>query len=375
MIPKLAICSPSRNTYSETFIQAHKQIPGVETKFYYGGGLPEKLEGYGPLKSMGRFREIGKSIKLNFFPSPFSDDEQALIQSFKREKINCVLAEYGPTGVKLLNVCKHLNLPLIVHFHGYDASIDLIIEKNKKGYEALFSYACSVIVVSKAMERKLTFLGCSPEKLVYNTYGPDDTFFDVSPDFRKKLLVGIGRFVDKKAPYYTILAFKEVLEKHPDAQLVIGGDGILFNTCLNLIDYLGIKDKVVLPGIIQSDQFRMYLQEARGFVQHSVTAENGDMEGTPVAVLEASAAGLPVISTYHAGIPDVIIHEQTGLLTEEHNVQEMALHMMKILDDAAYARQLGAAGRSNIRNNFSMKRHLDILSEIAIHCSRKKSAL
>ena len=66
-----------------------------------------------------------------------------------------------------------------------------------------------------------------------------------------------------------------------------------------------------------------HLKSSTAFAQHSITAENGDMEGTPVGIVEASYAGLPVISTFHAGIPDVINNRETGLLVEEHDVEEM----------------------------------------------------
>src|SRR5690606_9989960 len=120
--------------------------------------------------------------------------------------------------------------------------------------------------------------------------------------------------------------FKKAAENHSDAKLIMAGDGQLLNTCQNLIRYLGIESQVEFVGIIAPEKFRHLLTESRGLVQHSITAESGDMEGTPVAVLEASAAGIPVISTFHAGIPDVIKNGETGLLCEEHDVYGMAAH-------------------------------------------------
>ena len=104
--------------------------------------------------------------------------------------------------------------------------------------------------------------------------------------------------------------------------------------------------------------------ESVAFVQHSITADNGDMEGTPVAVLEASAAGLPVISTFHAGIPDVIIHGETGLLVEEHDVEGMANYMIHLLENPDKAINMGAKGKTHIRDNFSLDRHLNTISEL-----------
>jgi colanic acid/amylovoran biosynthesis glycosyltransferase len=73
---------------------------------------------------------------------------------------------------------------------------------------------------------------------------------------------------------------------------------------------------------------------------------------------------LPVISTYHAGIPDVIIHGETGLLVAEHDVKGMAEHMIQILENPSLAAQMGAKGKENIRNNFSLQRHLQTIGDL-----------
>jgi colanic acid/amylovoran biosynthesis glycosyltransferase len=182
----------------------------------------------------------------------------------------------------------------------------------------------------------------------------------------QETFIAVGRFVDKKAPYYTLLAFKEVLKEFPNATLVMAGDGILHNSIKNLIRYYQLEKNVKLIGIIRTNEFLQILQDARAFVQHSITASNGDMEGTPLGVLEACAAGVPVISTYHAGIPDVIIHGFNGLLCEEHDVLKMSENMKLVLIDKNRAGELGANARQTILNNFQLDRHLHILSEVII---------
>jgi glycosyltransferase involved in cell wall biosynthesis len=99
------------------------------------------------------------------------------------------------------------------------------------------------------------------------------------------------------------------------------------------------------------------------FVQHSVTAPNGDAEGTPVAILEAQAAALPVISTHHAGIPDVVIHNETGLLVSEGDIEGMAENLVKVLQDENLPKKLGEAGRKRIAENFTLEKHLNSLSK------------
>ena len=355
---RLAILSPSRDAYSETFIQAHREIPGMDIRFYYQGFLPSRLEGKGDLIN----HSLASKVQRKLYKGVLSVSEQALASSFKKEGIQCVLAEYGPTAVVTLSVCETLKIPLVVHFLGYDASVYEVLEKNKQGYLRVFEYASSIIAVSHTMKRKLIELGCPQEKILYAPCGPNPSFFHNRPTYENKTLIGVGRFVDKKAPYYNILAFSKVLHKHPDAKLIIAGEGELFNTCKNLVGYLGVGNNVCLPGAVTSVEMQNYFADARAFVQHSITALNGDMEGTPVAVLEASAAGLPVVATRHAGIVDVVIHNETGLLCEEHDVAAMAENMGKILSNVELARELGMAGRHYVQENFSLDHHLSKLA-------------
>lgn len=359
----LAIVSPSQNAYSETFIQAHKYIPSMNTYFYYGGILPTILEGKSPLRTQKKWERMFHRIVMNATNTPFSFEEGDFMRSLRREKIDCVLAEYGPTGVGVLNVCRTLNLPLLVHFHGYDASKHQILEQYKAEYKDMFRYTSAVIVVSRTMQKKIEELGCPAEKLWYSPYGPQSRFLTMKPSLDQKLFISLGRFVDKKAHYYTILAFNEVLRIHPDARLVIAGDGVLLNTCINLVRNMKIEHAVEFPGVITHDEFENYLKVARAYVQHSITSLDGDMEGTPVSVMEASAAGVPVISTRHAGIPDVIIDGETGLLVDEHDVEGMSKHMLRVLEDKKFAEKLGASGKLFISENFSREKHLDLISQ------------
>jgi colanic acid/amylovoran biosynthesis glycosyltransferase len=226
-----------------------------------------------------------------------------------------------------------MNLPMFVHFHGYDASKYEFIKRYKEGYLKMFEYASVIFSVSSVMTQRLIAMGCPKQKIVQNTYGPNPVFLNIQPTLDKQLFIAVGRFVDKKAPYYTLLAFKEVLHEFPNAQLIMAGNGTLYNTVLNLIKFYKLENNVKLVDVINHDQFVAYLKEARAFVQHSIIAEDGDMEGTPVVMLEACAAGVPVISTFHAGIPDVIEHGVNGLLCNEHDVSKMTENMLSVLKD------------------------------------------
>jgi colanic acid/amylovoran biosynthesis glycosyltransferase len=358
----IAIFTPNQNPYSETFIQAHKTYLKGNVFYYYGTKGRIRLEGEGSLVSKAKQWQYRIICKLKKYPNTYIN-EQAVLASLKAHAIDVILVEYGTHAFNLQDLFRESGLPITVHFHGYDASIESVV-KQCQNYKDVFALSSSVIAVSKKMEQMLLDLGCPREKLIYNVYGPQPEFETVIPTYSKKQFIGIGRFTDKKAPYYTIMAFQEVLIKHPDATLVMAGDGFLLNTCKNLVRHFAIEDSVKFVGVIDSETYRVYLRTSLAFVQHSITADNGDMEGTPLAVLEASAAGLPVISTFHAGIPDVIVHGETGLLCNEHDLEGMTSHMFSLLDDVTYAKQLGLAGKKRIIECFSLERHINSLQVV-----------
>lgn len=367
----LAIISPLENAYSETFIQAHKKIPGVRVFYYYGMSNFLHLEGYGALGSSNSKYWYNLQRKFKGKPYPFLY-KKLLKRSFKKNKIDVVLAEYGPTASDHLPAIREMNLPLVVHFHGYDATRKGAL-KIYDNYKEVFSYASYVIGVSRKMVEQLINIGCPREKVIYNVCGPDPLFSEVQAKFLKKQFIAVGRFVDKKAPYLTILAFKQVLKVIPDAKLVMAGNGPLLNACQNIVKLNGLEKNVEFLGVISPQKYRELLAESFAFVQHSLTADDGDSEGTPVSILEASAAGLPVISTRHAGIPDVINHDKSGLLTEEMDVSGMAKYMITLLNDRSYAMQLGANGRKNIIENFTLDRHLEMLQKIIVKAVKEFS--
>ena len=354
----LAIFSPNRDGYSETFIQAHRNLP-FKIKVYYGGWLPNKLEGFGSLYKFNFIEKVKYKLIENLNVS-----EHALAFSLSRQKIDCVLAEYGPTACCTLKVVKKLKIPMVVHFHGFDASRKSTLDQFGVQYKEVFKYAFKIIVVSKQMGINLIKLGCPANKIELAVYGPNPIYFENSPILESQQFLAVGRFTGKKAPNLTILAFKKVVTTFPSAKLIMVGDGELFESCKKLARELLLDKHIGFTGVLSPIEINRLMNKSIAFVQHSIVAENGDSEGTPVAILEAQAAGLPVISTYHAGIPDVVINNETGLLVEEQDINGMANNMIRILSEKGLAEKLGLAGRKRILENFSMEKHLVALTNI-----------
>jgi colanic acid/amylovoran biosynthesis glycosyltransferase len=141
----------------------------------------------------------------------------------------------------------------------------------------------------------------------------------------------------------------------------MGGHGELLEACQTLAIALGIDNRVQFLGALRHEQVMPLFAKACCFVQHSVQPTYGDAEGTPVAILEAGAAGLPVVSTRHAGIQDAVIDGETGFLVEERDIDGMANAMVALLKDKALARAMGENAREHIQKNYNIDQHLSCI--------------
>ena len=276
-----------------------------------------------------------------------------------------VLSEYGTTGVLVWRACEALGLPLVVHFHGYDASREEVLQRHAEEYRRMFDYASAIVVVSRAMREQVLRLGASPATIVLNPCSVDlEAFALGTPDQSAPTFLAVGRLVEKKAPHLLVLAFAEVRKHVPTAKLRIIGDGELRKVVEDLVVGLGLRDAVDLRGAQSHDVVREEMQNARAFVQHSVVASDGDSEGTPVSVLEASASGLPVVSTEHAGIPDAVLNGETGYIVPERDVAGMAARMITLAQQPDRAAQLGRAGRARMEALFGHDLRLGRLQSV-----------
>jgi len=366
----LCVAAPYEPAVSETFIRAHLERLPARVTLLHGWPL---VEGGRPVLSAPR-RAYHKLSRKLFRRGAQSEVTDSFETAFRRARADAVLAEYGPVGALVAEACGRLGLPLVVHFHGYDASVREVLEEHKESYPRMFEAAWAVVAVSRAMQRKLVSLGAKPEKVHYNPYGIDcGAFGGAEPGEAPPVFLAVGRFVEKKAPQLLLEAFAEVCKSEPSAQLRMVGDGPLLEESRAQAAALGVAESVEFLGARPHDFVQTEMRAARCFVQHSIEAPNGDCEGTPLGILEAGASGLPVVSTRHAGIPDVVVEEETGLLVDERDVRGMAAQMLRIARDPALAARLGRNARQHIAANFSREqseRRLWSLIESGIEARR-----
>lgn len=366
----IALVNINKAKYTETFVW--KVIPKLQYNVFYlyGGELPEYdnddrhfLSNWSSLQQFSRFVETIFEMDWNYFL------KQSITHYLYAKKISAVIAEFGPVGVQMAPIAKDLGIPLIVNFHGYDIFNREILDKNIEGYKLLFKEAKKIIGVSELMLERLHELGAPWEKLVHLPAYVDLELFSYSdhstnpPNF-----LAVGRFTETKSPHLTLLAFKEVVLQIPNAQLTFigkGGGGELFEACLIMSRALGLEQHVNFLGVQSHEEVAGVMRKARVFVQHSLTTPlHGDMEGKPVAVMEAMAAGLPVIATRHSGIVELIEHNISGILIEEFDIKAMAQAMLTLAKEDSLVLRLGLQASIDIRADTRIGNHVIILNRI-----------
>ncbi len=362
----IAICNQNLDKYTETFVNGHVHRLPFHVSFYYGQPYLLQHAKVGHLISNN---STIRALKQGWNGYSNQYYMSKLATHMNSQGVKLILSEFGTTGVKVQEVADVLGLPHICIFYGYDAWHQNVI--NKTDYSLLFENATKILGVSKDTCEQLAKLGCPTDKIEYLPCYVDFERFQYTPHKdNSPIFLSIGRFAETKSPHLTILAFNEVLKAIPEAKMVMigkDGGGELFEACHILVKALGIDNKVVFKGICAPNEVYLEMKKARVMVQHSLTTPlNGDKEGTPVAIMEAMAAGLPVIATKHAGIAEMIEHNVTGVLVEEYNYHNMAHEMIRVCKDDALVQKLGENASEFIKTNKLIVNHIEILADLIL---------
>ena len=271
-----------------------------------------------------------------------------------------ILANYGHGGVAVAAVAHSIGVPLVVSFHGADASRRARNPHWQEKYRAMFDVAAAVTGPSDYVCEKLAGLGCPRERIHKLHYGIRTDRIRFRPrtldDGQPVRFLFVGRLSAKKDPLTLLRSFARAREELPDGQavLTIVGDGPLRQDVADMVRQLRLDDAVELLGHRTHQQVIEHYDAAHIYVQHSVTAPDGDEEGLPVSITEALAAGLPVISTRHSGIPEAVRHDENGYLVTEGDDTAMARYMVELARDRERWPRFGRAGRRLLEDEFSM---------------------
>jgi len=313
------------------------------------------------LKSLDIFRygKTALSLKLLYVLIPFLDEGE------KFDIIHCHFGLNGIIGAYLKEI--GINGKLVTTFHGYDMS-SFIINNGNDVYNKLFINGNLFLPISNYWRKKLIRLGCNEKKTIVHRMGNNLEKFKFS-ERRKKPgesieVLTVGRLIEKKGHEYAIKAIAKIVRKYRNIEYIIAGDGPLRSKLEDLVSELGIESYIKFLGAVEQNEVLKLYYESHIFVLPSVTASNGDQEGIPVVLMEAQATGLPVISTYHTGIPEVVLDGKSGFLVPEKDVDALAERLEYLIEHPELWPDMGRYGRKFVEEKHDIKKLNQKLVEI-----------
>ncbi len=284
---------------------------------------------------------------------------------FKKTSFSAIHAHFGYNGLNILKHAKKYRVPLVVTFHGYDASMMLSDETYKNRLPELFDYASSIILVSRHMIKNLNLeRWLNKVKIIPCSVDPDG--FEVREENSSNVIriLHSGRLVDKKGVPDLIRVFKNLQENYDNIELHIVGDGRQLESCKQLVQKFKLEKRVTFYGAVSHDKVKQILSTSDIFVLNSRVGDDGDMEGTPVTILEAMCSKVPVISTRHAGIPDVIEDGVNGLLVDERDNEGLEDALRTFIENPKMRRNCAKKARNTVLEEYTVDRMKEKLEQV-----------
>lgn len=309
-----------------------------------------------PGKIYSKYYRIKNNTKLHIDLS----SHLKLNRLFRDTKFHAIHAHFGHRGLEMLGTAKKNDIPLVVTFHGHDASSMLADEKYRNSLPELFEYASAIIVVSGHMVESLSLKNWM-NKVHIIPCSVDPENIEVKQDTRglnkggSLKIIHAGRIARKKGVPDLIRVFHQLRQEFNHIELQIAGDGVEYDECMELVRELNLEKEVTLFGAVSHDQIKKLLNEADIFVLNSRTDDRGDMEGTPVTLLEAMSIGKPVVSTIHAGIPYVVDHEKDGLLVKERSNPELKEAIARLIKNPDLRKKISQEARKKVEKSHTTK--------------------
>lgn len=276
---------------------------------------------------------------------PFGRGRRNLLAFLRQERVDAILAEFGSQAVLYWPLAKDLGIPIFSYFRGRDASKYLEGAYRIEGYRRMMPHLAGIFAVSRFLLDNLAAHGLTHPNAHVVPSGTDTRLFRPG-EKRGGQMLFVGRFVEKKAPLLTLDCFLGLADRHPEARLDFVGEGPQLAACRARAAASPHADRVAFHGWQSHAQVREHLARADIFVLHSVTGRDGETEGLPSAIQEAMACGTAILSTRHAGIPELVEDGVSGHLVAEGDAAGCAEAMERLLRDPATTRRMGVAARA-----------------------------
>ena len=337
---------------------------------------------------------LAQYVNTDFFPFPTSDCYRVVAQRYtapwfwygvwrrltgrlilaervlSERRAQLIHAHYGPVGWWALPLKRALRLPIITTFYGYDVAS--VIEEQGPDWpqrrQELFEEGDLFLVEGPFMKQRLIDLGCPADKvkLQHIAIKVQDFPFRARwprPD-GKIVILFAGRFYEKKGLIYAFQSIQDIVQNGRFIEFRVIGDGPLMPQVRAFVNEHGMESYVRLLGFLNYAEYLREMQDADIFLHPSVTAADGDSEGgAPTTILEAQALGIPVVSTYHADIPYIVVPGESAILVPERDREALTEALLYLLDHPEMCEKMGHSGRAHVETYHSVESQVTLLEE------------
>ena len=287
----------------------------------------------------------------------------------RKRRVKLIHAHFGPEGFEALALRGNLKIPLVVSFYGFDVSLLAEQPEWLERYQILFQEGQLFLVEGKFMKSRLINLGAAEDKVKIQRIAiPVESFpfFLRKPKMNgaKVIFFFCGRFREKKGLIYTLQAFEQVRQSRKDFEFRIVGGEKLTPEIEEFVRRHQMAEYVKLLGALDHKDYLREMSKADIYIHPSVTAQDGNSEGgAPTTILEAQAMGIPILSTYHADIPNVVVPGQSALLAKERDWESLASNVHHLMENQNEWAKMGQAGRNFVEEYHNVKKEVQGLEE------------
>jgi colanic acid/amylovoran biosynthesis glycosyltransferase len=290
------------------------------------------------------------------------------IPLLERGPFDIIHCQFGTLGLRALEAypTRPRNCRIVTSIRGAD--ITRILKKHPGIYDELFKQGDFFLPVCEFLKERLIREGCEEKKIVVHYSGIDCSKFE---HVQGKRVFGepikaltVARLVEKKGVAFAIEAVAGLLSKGEEIEYTVVGDGVLRENLQQLIESKGLERHIKLLGWKTHEEVKSLLEKSHVLVAPSLTSEGGDQEGIPNAIKEAMASGLPVISTFHSGIPELVTDGVSGFLVPERDATSLADALLHLIRHPEMCNEMGQAGRRQVKEKFDTHRLNKQLEEL-----------